>query len=288
MNLQASLKALGYTGTVLALRMGVCGDGKVRRVNAYSSAAASAIAAEVAIAQACGVSGFVHIWDGTVDGFINSSMQGMWAACQKSGLKFCVMLDQWIARNQKPDPTTATIDQIKSEAFQAVLNSSCYIPEKFLLEFNLGPAGVNLAELQVALPGLKILSENSGYSWPQIPPKDSPAHPVMALCPQFQDGGRPVPNGINGPWPAPYERDYNNGYWGGGTFVLGTKLPPAPQGNPSDQNRTIDHQGGNYWMDQLAGIPKDTPYLMIATWDDFEEQTAVLHILSAMCAIRVH
>ena len=97
----------------------------------------------------------------------------------------------------------------------------------------------------------------------------------MAICPQFNDGGRPVPNGINAPWPSPYVRDYNKGYWGDG----GTDSAAAV--------RVIDHQGGNYWMDQLANIPKTTPYIMIATWDDFEEQTAVLAYLSAMCAIRV-
>jgi hypothetical protein len=271
MNLQNSLTALGYAGKVLALRMGCTGDGKIRRVNRYASNAASAISAECDVAQACGVSGFVHIWDGTVDAFINSSMEGMWAECEKRGMLFAVMLDQWMAKNQKPDPTTATINQIKSTAFQEVLNSSCYLPEKYLLEFNLAPsAGVNIAKLKAAFPTLKILSWNNGYSWPNIPPNNPSPQPVMALCPFFNDGGRPVPNGINPPWDGK-SRNWSASYWGSNTTP----------------NRVNDHEGGNYWMDQLANIPKAAPYFMIATWDDFEESTAVLEYLAAMCCIRI-
>lgn len=269
MNLQSTLSSLGYTGKVVALRMGCTGDGKVRRVNRYASNSASAIKAECDIAQACGVSGFIHIWDGAGATFINQSMTGMAAECQKRGMLFGVMLDQWIAKGN--NPTGEVIAALQTAEFQAILNSSSYLPQKYLLEFSLShDDNVNIAAVQAAFPKMPILSEGSGFSWPQIPPQNAKNVPVMALCPFFNDGGCPVPNGINPPWPAPYARNWSASYWNGKTA-----------------NRVNDHQGGNYWMDQLANIAKSCPYLMIATWDDYEESTALLQYLAAMCCIRI-
>lgn len=269
MNLQTRLASLGYSSKVLALRMGVTGDGKIRRVTRYKSNAPSVISAECDVAQACGVSGFVHIWDGDEDGFINQSMLGMWAECQKRGLLFAVMLDQWIAKHS--NPTAEVIADLQSADFQKVLTSSCYLPEKYLFEFNLAASdGVNIAAVQKAFPKMPILSENTGFSWPQIPPVKAKPVPVMALCPQFDDGGRPVPNGINPPWDGK-ARNWSATYWGDG------KAP----------NRVNEHEAGNYWMDQLDNIPKSTPYVMLTTWDDHEEGTSLLPALAAMCAIRI-
>lgn len=270
MNLQASITKLGYNAKVLALRMGVTGDGKIRRVNRYKSNSPSVIAAECDIAQNVGVDGFIHIWDGTGNAFVHSSMMGVWAECEKRGMSFAVMMDKWIAANQKPDPTTATINQIHGSDFQKVLNSSCYVPEKYLLEFNVGTLGwANLATVQEQCPHVKLLSEGSGFAWPHIPPIAAVNVPIMSLCPFFNDGGWPNPTGIYGKWDG--TRRWGATYWGDG----------------SEANRVNEHQGGNYWMDQLDNISKACKYIMIATWDDHEESTSLMQYAAALSCIRV-
>jgi len=267
-----SLRDRGWQGKALALRMGCVGDGKIRRVTRYKSTDQSAIEAQCDLLQASGFAGVVHIWNGPAIPFVDDAMMRFWAECQSRGLSFAIMLDQWIAKGQA-NPTQAVIDALTSAQFQRLLASDSYLPEKYLLEFNLNAAAaVNVAAVQAAVPSVKILSENSGYGWVQSDVTNlarinsSPNMKMPGLCLYFNDGGYPLPNGVSS-GASFTKRDWGQSVWG-------------KRSNGDSSTRVTEHQAGNWLADQMAVTPISASYILFATLDDHEEGTGIEHFLS--------
>jgi len=279
--LRRMLVAQGIRALPLALRMGTTGNGNIQRFNRYKSTSPTVISTECDIAQEMGIVGFIQVWNGPSDIFLHESMLGMWEECSKRKMRFAIMLDKWVAANEA-NPTTrdkAVCAALLNVDFQKVLQSPAYIFEKYVLEFDLKLIGVDVPSIQ-KLFKFPILSEGIGYSWPNAaspwPVKTLqftnalPGMRIPSLCLQFNDAGFPLPDGVNGPM-LTYEnkRDMNRSVWGTGA------------------NRTIDAQGGNYFFDQIAVTPVAAKYLMLVTWDDFEEGTALLHFFSMLTGKQV-
>lgn len=299
----------GWTGKVLAHTQGWFGETeivngvavpKVHRVNRYLSNDPKVVKAQLDLMQAVGYDGItIDVEGALVNPFLHSAMIALWEGCMEHNMLFCLMLDQWIAKglynptlpSPQTAPTNAVIAQLQSADFQRILNSPAYLPEGYIIEFDLAvDAGVNIAAVQAAVPNNPLLSWHTGFSWPNIPSgqpfnPQNPANAIAALAADnakptmkmagvnifFNDGGNPLPVGVDGPQ-FTGTRDYNTSAWGASTGA----------------NRVFDHQAGNYFFDQLPGIPPTMPYIAMVTWNDHDEQSGISEpVLAAYSGIRI-
>jgi hypothetical protein len=286
-SLQANIP--GWNGKALAHMQGWFGEGnpvKVHRVNRYLSNDPKVVAAQLNLMQAVGFDGITIDWQGAlVNPFLHAATIALWEGCMERDMLFCLMLDQWIAK-QQPNPTQACVTQLQSLDCQRMLNSPCYLPEGFIIEFDLAAsAGVDIATIQAAVPNDPILSWHTGFSWPQLgvnpqSPTDAiaklkndnsvPTMKIAGVNVVFNDGGNPLPVGVVA---SAFKglRDYSTSAWGTGVGAT----------------RVIDHQAGNYFFDQLAVTPATIPYIGLATWNDSDEGTGIEHVLAALSGVRI-
>jgi hypothetical protein len=288
MNFKQTLKNSipGWNGTAMAHVMGWFGEGnpqKVHRVSRYASNDPKVIAAQLDLMLACGIEGPLITYQGpTANAFLHDATMKIWQACMWRQMPFGLVLDPWIAKNQ-PNPTQAVITALQHPDVQMMLNSLAYLPERYILEFDLAAsAGVNIGTVQAAIPA-PILSWHSGFSWPNIPAdahnasdslaalKADHAKPTMRVAGvniMFNDAGLAMPPGANAN-SFKGQRDYSQSVWGGST------------------TRVIDHQAGSWFYDQLAITPAILPYIALVSWNDHDEGTGIEHVLAAMSGIRI-
>jgi hypothetical protein len=263
---------------------------KVHRVNRYLSNDPKVVKKQLDLLRAAGFDGItIDVQGALVNPFLHAAMIALWEGCMEHQMLFCVMIDPWMGKGQ-PNPTQAVIAQLQSTDFQRIFSSPCYLPEGFIIEFDLAnSAGVNVATVQAAMSNNPLLSWHTGFSWPNIPSgqpfnpqnpagaiaalKADNAQPTMKIAGVnifFNDGGEPLPVGVMAPL-FTGTRDYNTSAWGASTGA----------------NRVFDHQAGNYFFDQLAVTPATVPYVALVTFNDHDEQTGVEHVLAAFSGIRI-
>lgn len=265
---------------LLAHWMGWFGEpNKVHRVSRYASNDVGVINAQLSCMQAVGIDGVIVTYQGTVNSFLLDATIKLSYACTAKGMLFALLLDPWIAKGQA-NPTQVVIDQMNGEYFRMMLSCPAYIPEKYVLEFDLGPAAnVNVSQVQAAFPNIPILSKHKGYSWPEINNtvpilKSDNANPLMKIPgvfvgfndagflvvpPALDSNGNPV-------------RDYCHSVW-----------------DKTVNARVIDHQAGNAFFDSINALPVAilSPYVAIVTWNDHDEGTGIEQFCSAITGIRI-
>lgn len=278
-----------WNGKALAHVMGWFGEGdpvKVHRVSRYVSNVPSVIASQLNMMQECGIDGIIVTWQGpTVNAFLHDATIKLWEGCMERQMLFALLLDPWIAK-QQTNPTQAVITALESVDCQRMLNSPAYLPEGFVIEFDLAnSAGVNVANVQSAVSSTPLLSWHTGFSWPNLSPdpaeptssistlKSDNANPAMKIAGvnvMFNDGGSPLPIGaVASNFLG--QRNYAQSVWGPGVGAT----------------RVIDHQGGNWFYDQLAVTPPTIPYIALVTWNDHDEGTGIEHVVAALTGTRI-
>jgi hypothetical protein len=290
LNLKQSIQANipGWNGHLIAHVMGWFGEGnpvKVHRVNRYLSNSPAVVAAQLDAMRSIGIEGVMVTWQGpTVNPFLHAATIALWEGCMERQMLFGLVLDPWIAEGQA-NPTQAAIAALQSSDCQEMLNSPAYLPEGYIIDFNLAAAaGVTIAALQAAVPSNPILSWHSGFSWPNIPvnpqvPADSlaalkadnanPAMKIAGVNVVFDDGGQPLPTGVIASLFKGL-RNYALSVWPGTT-----------------PTRAIDHQAGNWFFDQLAVTPATVPYIALVTWNDSDEGSGIEHVIAALSGVRI-
>jgi len=281
---------VGWNGVPLAHMQGWFGENNgttVHRIDRYLSNDPVVINNQLNFMEAIGIKGCIVDWEGpTVNPFLHDAMMNIWEGCMEHELLFGLMLDPWIAEKQT-NPTQATISALLNSDCQRVLNSPAYLPEKYVLEFDMNAsAGVDVATVQAAVPTIPILSWHTGYSWPNIVTGDNPSNPALALADlkadhakptmkiasaniMFCDGGQPTPTGaLQSAWKG--LRNWLLSAWPGTT-----------------PTRWLDHQAGNWFFDQVATIPPSIKYVAIPTWNDYDEGTGFEHIISVLSGTRL-
>lgn len=233
------------------------------------------IDAQIRCMKAAGFGGVIAWWQGPFHLFTHSSFLQMFYACLKSDMAFIPALDGWIAKGQ-PVPTNVVISALTSDDFKGMMP---FFAEKWILEFDLASVGVNLAQVQQAVPGATLLSKHTGYSWPEITNtwtvlKADNANAQMKIpCvfSRFNDGGYPLPNGVGDPAHFNGQRDWNKSVWGGGA------------------TRLIDERSGQNFIDSsaLAMINSTVKYSGLVTWNDYDENTEHEPEYSRLTGIRI-
>lgn len=278
-----------WNGKLLAHVMGWFGEGnptKVHRVSRYLSNDPAVVAAQLDAMQAVGIDGIIVTWQGpTANPFLHDATIKLWEGCMWRQMLFGLCLDPWIAEGQ-PNPTQAAITALQSVDCQRMLASPAYLPEKYVIEFDLAnSAGVNIPAVQAAVPTIPLLTWHIGYSWPNAPadshsPTDSlatlkannalPSMKMAGVNIMFNDGGTPLPTGVLA---SVFKglRNYAQSVWGPG----------------SGATRVIDHQAGNWFYDQLAVTPATIPYICVVTWNDSDEGSGFEHVIAVLTGARI-
>lgn len=206
---------------------------------------------------ASGIDGAVLWWQGPTHAFTHVAFMQMLIACVKRQMPIMVGLDGWIAKGQ-PNPTQSVIDSLNW-----LLPFVPFLEQPWILEFDLGPVGVNIVTVQKAFPTMQILSKHLGYSWPEttttfqslLRDNANPQMKVPAVFSRFYDGGFPLPNGVGDPAHFNGQRDYNKSVWGGGS------------------TRIIEENAGRTYLDSCAAVPPTSKYAALVSWNDYDEGT---------------
>lgn len=265
------------------------GDGNLHRMDRYVSNNPTVIENQLNCMQATVVNGMriegvIMTWQGPLAGFQHSTTTQMAAQCAERGMLFALLLDPWCAKLGTGNATQNVTTALQNATTQTMLNSTAYLPEKYVLDFN---TGANLATLATEFPTLKFLAQGAGFSWVSIdmaiPGSDARnAASVANLKNQnanaamkipgfglgFNDAGMPTPSGVNlAKWTGTV--DLTQSVWGG-----------AP-------SRVLDTQGGNFFFDQWAVTPQTSEYGAIITWNDYDERTAIEDTCSMLSGIQI-
>lgn len=264
-------------GRLAAHHVTYLGDGHVHRGVPYVATDLAVIVKKLSLMSLCGIKVVLATWQGPwatsshLDACLMSNL------CVEMGMQFALVLDPWCAKlgpNGVTIPSTQNvIAALNAPTTQAMLNSTSYVPEKFILDFN---TGANLSQLAVAFPHCDFLGFRTGFSWPSIPPitnsvlrnlaavadiakqNANPAMKIPGLCMNFDDSGMPLPAGVQtmtGFLAAGGVRDLTQSTWGG----------PA---------RILESFSGQFLAQQLAVTPATAPIVAIVTWDDYDEQSS--------------
>lgn len=261
---------------------------RISRDVGYRQDAPAVIDAQVRCMKAAGFGGVVAWWQGPSAPFTHSSFVQMFYACLHYGMAFIPAMDQWIAKGQ-PAPTNVVISALTSADFRGMVP---FFAKKWVLEFDLAAnAGVNIAQVQAAVPGLTILSKHVGYSWPEVKPtiaetlailKADNANPQMKIpCvfSRFNDGGYPLPNGVSDPAHFSGQRDMNAQVWNSPKDYADPKVrKPA---------RIIEERAGKTYIDSLALASDNAECSGLVSWNDWDEQSAMEGFYSAITGIRI-
>lgn len=282
------------------------GDGNIHRMNRYVSNQAAVIQQQINVIRATRIqgriiSGVILTWQGPLAAFSHSAVTQWSSLCTQNNMLFCLLLDPWIAKLGSPGNATPqainVINALNDPSSQAMLNAPSYVPEKFVLDFNVSGGQFNMqTAVAPSFPSLTFLEQGAGFSWPSInmtiPNSNSrnaasvaqlksqnsnAAMRIPGICMGFDDTGMPTPPGTtSATWTG--TRDWNTSVWG-------TNLASA--GGPVA--RVLDAQGGNFFYDQVdpAVTPLGAPYWGYVTWNDYDERTAIEDTASAMCGLRI-
>ena len=272
------------------------GDGNIHRIDSYASNSATVVKNQIDILFATRVFGLqvqgaILTWQGPYAAFQHSTVMQWNTQCAARGMLFALLMDPYIASiGPTPPPVTGNsatdhvIQALNHVDSQTMLNASCYVPEKYILDFN---TGANLTQLATQFPNLQFLAQGSGFAWPSINMsltqsearnQDSvnnlqgqhqhPAMRVPAVGMGFRDNGEPTPVGVSASaWTG--TRDYNTSVWGG------------------QAARVLDTQGGKLGLDYFATVPGSAPYLGFVTWNDYDEGTQIEDFWAVTTGVRI-
>jgi hypothetical protein len=266
-----------WNGRLAAHHVGYLGNGAVHRGVPYNATDPKVVAKKLSLMQSDGVDIVIETWQGIYAQSCNLDAGLTAAMCVEFGMQFMLLLDPWCAKLNAGgviSPSTANVTaSLLAASTQAIINSSCYAPEKYVLDFN---TGADLTTLAFQLPSLKFLAMNQGFSWITIPTitdsplrnaaavanlaaqHNNPAMKVASFCSSFDDSGMPLPAGVSTQAAfdaAGGQRDLTQSVWGG----------PA---------RILESFSGELALQQLATIPATMPIIAMITWDDYDEQSS--------------
>ena len=241
------------------------------------------VRAQIQMAKAFGIDGFVVDWYGPTDNPTNEATLELMTAAEADGaFELSIMLDSGIFKWFSTDPASRQQKLYDSIVYAIAnfTNSPCYTRlNNFPLfwEFGLRENGIDLAALATRFPNLPLLCQNSI-------PTGAPQTGTYAWVNGFPDAGaaylggylsRAQASGIKVPCLFWQFDDHDpktpaNSIWGG----------PA---------RSISPRNGDMWTDcvQMIKAAGQFPMAQICTWNDYEERTAIEPIVKALTATKL-
>jgi hypothetical protein len=301
-NFQTALRNVGYKGKIgTHLMPWVLETGHIHRENAYSSNNLATVRAQLDNMQAVGIEVVFLTWRGidANSGWDQAVASLLVPELAKRGMFFAYVLDPNLLMYRKDQALSATgeiIRQLSSSSVQVILNSSAYVPEKYVLDFLTGfhdptkpNQNVDWTAIEKVIP-VKHLLRNEGYAWPSLQAitdlanvHKNPAMRIPGVAYRFNDAGCPVPYGIKDATKMT-GRDYTQSVWQSVDY----RTDPTK----SQPGRVNQARAGNYYLDCVASIAASpvalsSPYVAIVTWNDYDEGTAIEDFVVGLTGIRI-
>lgn len=208
--------------------------------------------------QSVGFDGVIALWDGDgLDIAAHIAVLQVCFQCEQRGMLFALMLNNTMVKfrpDQSVLPENEVINRLSCPQIQELLKSPAYIPQKYVLEFDVSTLVPNWATVVSAFPNLNFLSRHKGFSWPEI------TNTIQQLK---ADNAKPDMK-----VPAIFAK-YFDGKPGDWSHWVWNAPPPAPQA-PS---RYIPSMGGDTYCDTLDAIPQNAELIEFVTWNDYNEGT---------------
>lgn len=242
------------------------------------------VRAQIQMAKAVGIDGFVVDWYGPNDNPTNEATLELMTAAEADGqFEFSIMLDSGIFKWASTDP--AVRQQKLYDAITYAITNFGQSPRYTSLnnlplfwEFGLRDNGMNPSLLTSRFPNLPLLYQDSipmgalstgTFAWVNGFP-DSVATYLNGYLSRVQ------PSGIKVPCVFWQFDDHDpkapaNSVWGG----------PA---------RLISPRNGDMWTDcvQMIRAAGPFPIVQVCTWNDYEERTAIEPIVKALTATKLY
>lgn len=264
--LKAAITKAGITGRLVAHVMPwFNGDGKHPNVG-YLSHEPWVVGQQLSCMGPLGFEEVCVTYSGSgVSQLVHFASTAMCYQVSEHNMKFSLLLNAAMVTNRPDktvDPTTEVLNRLKEPEVQWMLNSTNYIPERTVYEFDLGPNGVDLAKVQAAT-GLTLASKHTGFTWPEK------QNTLITLASDLKN---PV--------------------------KMTVIFPSFNDGNPKDRNKSVwdiskpvtifDPMGGQFWHSQLKLVASMQPSAHLGTvWNDYEEGNTWEPWASALAGIRI-
>jgi hypothetical protein len=216
--------------------------------------------------QAVGVEMVNHTFYGTRETVILESAR-LWATeTAKRGMLFSIMVINDMFDGITTDKTVYLADQLNQCA--DLFTASSYVPERAVWDFDV-LAQVDEAKLRSLTPSLGITTywrEHDDFTWVNAP--GTRTAQVVYETAQRNNGRLKAPS-IWYQFNDQSVSDPTKSVWGG----------PA---------RRLDGERGNLFIDLCRlPMPATAKYIMLGTWDDYEEGTAIEGMLAAREGIQI-
>jgi len=246
----------------------------------FNSADDFTIDADMLVMRSRGIKGINFDWYGPESNTALTAMR-LLNACDRNGLAFSICIDHGAIDNKHLTGAAADAEYIRIINFMA---DAFFTWPAYLLDagravvtfFNMG-GGANIQNIRTGVAGLapKLALVSNGSS---------------GLTAAGWDGGFGWVNPV-GAGPTAVPTDINLPSLN--TFISAAAANPskiafyptypgfddsAASWTPVGQKRIMSRRLGQTTLDTLALIPKSAKYAMLATWDDFEEQTATKYM----------
>lgn len=238
-------------------------------MNRYVSTDPDVIGDQLSSIQNLGIQGIIALTYGAkASPFIHQAVMEACRQCSERKMLFALCFDPWTVKdlvtgNLLPSPQReqAYIAALAHPDTQTMLNSRCYLPERYVLDFSTG-ANLAVVAAGAGVGNITFLAKHIGFSWPEKTNtmavlKSDNANPGMkipGLCPQFNNG-------------APSDRNKD---------IQDLNQPCT----------VLESQAGNFWWDQVALLPASAKYAQVITANDYTEGT-VLEPFASMCWGRI-
>lgn len=164
------------------------------------------------------------------------------------------------------DPTAELITQLSG--ITDYLKSPCYF-DNLVLEFGTEAVALDWSKVKTAFPSLRFCFRKKDFLWPEA------VNTLQVLKAQYAQAPAPIMGYAMWQFDDGWSADRTKTVW-----------PPKP-GAVRGPVRWIPHNYGRLWFDTFSAAPSGLPYLSVVTWDDFEEGTAIAHLVAMMAGQRL-
>jgi hypothetical protein len=156
-------------------------------------------------------------------------------------------------------------------AVKSWVDSPAYL-DNLVCEFGTEAVQIDWALIKSSFPNLRFLFRKKGYLWIEMPQPvtltTSARSSLDILKAQYAQTPIPVMGVVYRQFDDAWPQDRTKTVW------------PPKAGTLRGPARWIPDDYGRLWFDTFAAAPAGIPYLSIATWDDFEENTDIARVIA--------
>lgn len=168
--------------------------------------------------------------------------------------------------------TTELLHQMT--AVKSWFQSPAYL-DSLVLEFGTEAVSIDWSQVKSSFPTLRFLFRNKDFLWHTKPSATQSALDILKA--QYAQTPKPIMGAAYWQFDDAWPQDRSKQVWPPAANAIAMRKP----------NTWTPHNYGRTWFDTFAMGYPGLPYLSVVTWDDFEEGTAMAHLVAMMLGKRL-